>query len=179
MSDFKAKNLTYDKKQPAFLQRLKAEYAGDKNNVQFARPNKSRLKTGDEGEDDPAIVDETGESVGREVWEEMLRKEKEGDREGKGDGAAAEVKEAEAKDEMAREESRDGSRQKVAEVGAGKKRKVVKVIGDGRVNESSRTQGFSETHGEKEGGQKAKGEDSAKLKKRAKKIKLSFDDPGD
>jgi hypothetical protein len=183
MTHLNPKNLTYDKTQPAFLQRLKAEYAGDRNNVQFARPSKSRLKTGDAEEDEPMMVDERGERVSREEWEGMVRREREKGKEGEDEGEDGKGSSEEGKkDRINVEEKGDGEgpreknevrgKQKVAEVGGPKKRKVVKVVGDG--------DGDDEDHERlKESTEVADKDtkDATKPKKKAKKIKLSFDGP--
>ena len=75
---FNAKNLSYNKEDPSFLRKLKAEHGGDRSNVQIARPKKDRLKTGDDDEDEPTMVDEHGENLGKEEWEKMLKDEKDG-----------------------------------------------------------------------------------------------------
>ena len=171
MSAFNAKNLEYNREEPSFLRKLKAEHGGDRSNVQFARPKKDRLKTGDDGEDEPTIVDEHGESLGKGEWEEMLKKEKEAAREGgkeqEGDEHDGRVVNGEArKDEGARE------KQQMAEIGANKKRKVVRVIG-----EETATDGKNE---DPKGNEKPNEKPAASTtKKKTKKVKLSFDDPND
>ena len=179
MSDFKAKNLTYDKSQPAFLQRLRAEYSGDRNNVQFARPNKSRLKTGDAEEDDPTIVDEEGEGVSKEDYEEMLRREKEGEAVyDKEDEARKLTQKDTAEGEGEGEQVRE--KQKIAEVGGGKKRKAGKVVGD--FDEGDELHKVGDVAAEQKPNddkKKAASENMSKSKKKAKKVKLSFDEPGD
>ena len=37
------------------------------------------MRTGDADEDGPTITDEHGEGVGKEEWEQMLRKERDGE----------------------------------------------------------------------------------------------------
>ena len=179
MSGFKAKDLTYDKSQPAFLQRLRAEYSGDRNNVQFARPNKSRLKTGEAEEDDPTIVDETGEGVSKEDYEEMLRREKEGDT------SAPQADASDAAGRKSRVEARnhaqEGARemQQVAAVGGGKKRKVGKIVGEGVDNVEATGPEDTRTEITRDDSKKATTVESTKPKKKAKKVKLSFDEPQD
>lgn len=170
---FKAKDLTYNKQEPSFLRKLREEHGGVRNNVQIARPKKERLKTGDADEDEPTMVDEQGDNLGKERWEEMLRKEREG---GKDDaGGIGEV------DATGKEESRDGGeknrpreKQQMAEIGASKKRKAIRVVDEEKVADDSRaesksaiTKGLKSEHRPK----------VPKIPKKAKKIKLSFDEP--
>ncbi|RMZ79873.1 hypothetical protein DV737_g3224, partial [Chaetothyriales sp. CBS 132003] len=157
MGDFKAKNLTYDKSQPAFLQRLRAEFGGERNNVQFERPNKPRLQIGDAAEDGPTIVDESGEGVSKEEYERMLRGEEE---DAKGAGP-------DPRDGAGQEDTED------AQIGNAKKRKVGKVVGsEAEEVQMKRGQG----HGDTEKSTSATRDAGKAPKKRAKKIKLSFDD---
>ena len=169
-----SQKLEYEKQEPAFLRKLREQHGGPRNNVQFARPKKERLRTGDEGEDDPVIVDETGEDVAKDVWEERLRKEKEGISGGDGQ----EVDESD-KQPAALNHDTTREKQKTAEIGAAKKRKVAKVIAD---EESSKNTEVIESSATsvKTGADTVKTgtkEIQAKPKKKAKKIKLSFDDP--
>ena len=179
MSDFKAKNLTYDKTQPAFLQRLKAEYAGDRNNVQFARPNKSRLKTGDADEDEPTIVDEAGEGVSKEEYEGMLKRENGGEADAV-EGVGVGKDDDKESQEVVNRKGQARDKQKVAEVGVGKKRKAAKVVGNGdEVNNYSETATSAKESKQEDAKKELVSETSSKPKKKSKRIKLSFDDPGD
>ncbi|KAL2429598.1 hypothetical protein ABEF95_007963 [Exophiala dermatitidis] len=180
---FNAKNLSYNKQEPAFLRKLKGEFGGldGRHNVQIARPKKDRLKTGDD-DDDPVILDEQGERVEKEEFE---RRRREGD----------EVKEStptetgEAKVEGESGTNAERERQKVTEIGSStalKKRKVGKVVG---AEDEGEPDGKHETHEPPKKAQAAQKEaedgestntkkpGSGAAKKKAKKIKLSFDDP--
>ena len=168
--------LEYEKQEPSFLRKLREEHSGPRNNVQFARPKKDRLRTGDEGEDDPVIVDEAGEDVAKDVWEERLRRDKEGASGGDGDGQGPDEK---GKQSTISDHDATRDKQKIAEIGAAKKRKAGKVIAD---EESSKDTGGKKSSTtslnlEERTGTKAAGDIQAKPKKKAKKIKLSFDDP--
>lgn len=171
MSAFNAKNLEYNRQEPSFLRKLKAEHGGDRSNVQFARPKTDRLKTGDDDEDEPTIVDEHGDSLGKGEWERMLKKEKEEARErGKeqnGDEEGGRVTNGEGrKDEGARE------KQQVAEIGANKKRKAVRVFGE----ETAADRNKVDSKGNEKPHEKPA---TSTTKKKTKKVKLSFDDPND
>ena len=162
----KAKDLSYEATLPPFLQRLHAQNAGrgdlDRHEQPIARPE--RVKTSDE-DDGPTLVDESGEIVSKEEYEELtvngieedggsVTGELKGDGEPKASGAIQDCEGRKAE-------------QKVTDGTATKKRKVVKVVGD---------------QGE-EAGQKDKPKDETapekalkKAKKKAKPIKLAFDD---
>ncbi|KAG9791575.1 hypothetical protein ABEF93_001884 [Exophiala dermatitidis] len=181
---FNAKNLSYNKQEPAFLRKLKGEFGGldGRHNVQIARPKKDRLKTGDD-DDDPVILDEQGERVEKEEFERRMR---EGDE--VKESTPTETGEAKVEGESGTDAERE--RQKVTEIGSStalKKRKVGKVVG--AEDEGEPDLDGNETHEPPKKAQTAqkKVEDgestntkkpgSGAAKKKAKKIKLSFDDP--
>lgn len=164
MSSFNAKNLAYIKQEPSFLRKLREQHGSDRSNVQIARPKKDRLKTSDGDEDEPTIVDESGETVEKAEWEERLKKEQEGpgadQKAGNGDGDDGYVKSLET--------NTDGrEKQQIADLGATKKRKVGRVIG-------SEGEGGAMVSDDKKVEKKTT---STTIKKRPKKIKLSFDEP--
>jgi Domain of unknown function (DUF4604) len=68
---FNAKNLHYEKQEPAFLRQLKAENTSDRHNVSISRPRKARLETGDD--DGPTIVDEQGRSLTESEYQELIK----------------------------------------------------------------------------------------------------------
>jgi hypothetical protein len=121
----------------------------------------------EEAEDAPLVVDEEGNVVNVEVDKEGTLKES-AQLEDEGESNGTEVKKSE-----------DASK---ATFGA-RKRKVGKVIGEGAgenrdddrkgVDNSKGSSGDANTTGKKEDGDKAK---DKKPKKKAKKIKLSFDE---
>lgn len=173
---FNAKNLHYDKQEPAFLRRLKGEF-GDldgRHNVQIARPKKDRLKTGDDDEDEPVIVDEQGERIEKAEFE----------RRAKGDDnmeKAGTMEDAELSKVEGGESSEQTERQKVTEIGNAKKRKAVKVVVDGEEEDGNPTgegsrqseEPLKEMVSQMTSGKK----ETVAPKKKAKKIKLSFDEP--
>ncbi|KAF2103476.1 hypothetical protein NA57DRAFT_72451 [Rhizodiscina lignyota] len=156
---FKAKDLSYEAKEPAFLRRLRGEVAGsgdsDRHERQIARPK--RLKKDDEEDDGPTyVIEESGDTVSKADYEAMLAKDEEGpdaDETSKGpDGEAADAKEK--------------SKQQVAEAGQGmKKRKVGKVIGTAE-----------EDDGSPGDDKKEPAKKMAKKPRKKTKIKLSFED---
>ncbi|OAP62817.1 hypothetical protein AYL99_02044 [Fonsecaea erecta] len=177
---FNAKNLEYNKQEPAFLRRLKGEVGGldGRHNVQLPRPKKDRLKTGDDDEDQPVILDERGERVEKAEFERMMKggedtaKPEEGEQ-GGGTGAQAEGNPG----------SEHLERQKVTEIGSAtnaKKRKAGKIVGGededgGDVVDRAPKQ----KDGTKEKDEKPPAAKTGPVapKKKGKKIKLSFDDP--
>lgn len=171
--------LEFTKQEPAFLRKLREQHGGPRNNVQAPRPKKDRLRTGDDDEDEPVILDESGENVAKEDWEGMLKREKDGE-------AADGVNEGDEGSEQKAGESTTNSAnagvreaQKVAEIGAAKKRKVGKVIGEQEGEDDSsgkRTSDAAKSTSE-QSSKPQTGSITAKAKKKAKKIKLSFDEP--
>lgn len=155
---FNSKNLHYEKNEPAFLRKLRGEHGSDRNTFQAARPKRDRLNNNED--DGPTMVDENGASVSKEVYEAMIS--------GNGlDGKSGEVEEENAEDKKSTKESEASQEvlkdeQKMAKVGAAKKRKQVKVVGE-------ETEGDNPTEEKKEN----------PTKKPKKKVKLSFDEPED
>ena len=164
----KSKDLTYEASLPPFLQRLHAQKAGrgdpDKHETQFARPKRAK---DDDAEDGPTVIDESGENVSKEDLEklqngtegeddtkisELVRGETLDEGEPKASGA---IQEVDPKD-------RRRAEQKVTDGKATKKRKLVKAVGEATTDGE---------HEKAETGQGAK-----KAKKKAKPIKLAFDE---
>ncbi|KAH8902960.1 hypothetical protein BR93DRAFT_972294 [Coniochaeta sp. PMI_546] len=170
------KNLHYDTTLPPFLARLRGEAASNNDgpdpllvrNRRHAKPRSGSA----EAEDAPLVVDDDGNVVqGLSVGADGVVTERETDQSktaGDADGEQADgEKLAAGKDKEAMKE-----REKLAGIGAGKKRKVGKVVGsdDG---EGEKTEGKAGTS--KNGDSDVKAATPAK-KKKAKKIKLSFGD---
>lgn len=192
-SKFNAKNMHYEKQEPAFLRRFRSEAAGggdmDRHSVQTARPGKKPRLEMDE-DDGPTIVYESegGGNVGREEYEaltkskvdvddgEMVGHQGEGKiskdgGEGKGEGGVGEDtkngKSLAMSGAGAAGDEPEREKQKVADVGGMKKRKAGKIVG-GEDNEVETTVGPV-----------ARPTTSSKSKpsKAQKKVKLSFDEP--
>ncbi|WPG99801.1 Hypothetical protein R9X50_00262000 [Acrodontium crateriforme] len=149
----KGKDLVYDKSLPSFLQRLHAAKGAngdaDRHERQIARPTKARDVNEDDG---PTIVDETGETVTKDELEKMAADDGTKDETQAGEVESAGLKRPE-KDVM-------------IAVGATKKRKAAKVIGDDDEPSANSTAVPSE-----ESTKSVK-----KPKKKTKAIKLAFDD---
>jgi hypothetical protein len=179
---FNAKNLQYDKNEPAFLRRLKGQFSGldGRHNVQIARPKKDRLNTADD-DDDPVIVDESGETIGKDDFETRMNG---GDRKMDGnekEGAAAglvgvgEVLEGDG--------VKPAAKQTTAEIGLSKKRKAVKVIGEevGEAEDAKAATGKDNKSSDQadSGANTMQKKEAGTTQKKGKKIKLSFDEPED
>ncbi|KAI9820952.1 MAG: hypothetical protein M1832_003424 [Thelocarpon impressellum] len=167
---FNAKNLTYEKQEPAFLRKLKGQYGGDSERHErpLARPRK--LKADDE-DDEPVYVDEESQDTISKADYQALVETAAGDgprgaqAEGKADEAR--VAEVDAAGTGGAEPVRIG--ENVVGVGGRKKRKAVKVVkGDGDTSEPEDTPPVD----------RAKADGKATKRKKTK-LKLSFDDEGE
>ncbi|KAB5518036.1 hypothetical protein GE09DRAFT_1230712 [Coniochaeta sp. 2T2.1] len=174
------KNLHYDTTLPPFLARLRGQAASSDGpdpllvrNRRHAAPRSESQ----EAEDAPLVVDEGGNVVeglrvgaDGEVTEtdtpkDKHKKEEGGKEDGEGGREGGEKEKAELKEKE----------EKTAAIGAGKKRKVGKVVGAAD-DEGERT-GRSSKRGEKKGAEgDGKTAQPVAKKKKAKKIKLSFGD---
>ncbi|KAK5731271.1 hypothetical protein LTR15_001210 [Elasticomyces elasticus] len=163
MSKIKAKDLSYDQSLPPFLQRLHDQKAGRGDTDRHERPlarNMGKKGGGDE-DDGPTVVDESGETVSKEEMEQLEKKDAVAD-------AGENVKGRDVDDEETKmagalpppdQERIDGS----MTVGVmTKKRKMAKIVGDDNDDE-----------------QEQKTVAKPKGKKKAKAIKLAFDDTDD
>ncbi|KAJ8069342.1 hypothetical protein OCU04_002997 [Sclerotinia nivalis] len=185
MSKITPKNLSYNNTLPPFLQRLQANNTSSNGRHEFtiSRPSKVRDED-EEKESEPVVFDEvSGETLSKEEWE---RREKEKEEE----------EEEEGKDGVEGEGEGDGEGKETAVstkiavvgsgIGAGKKRKVGKIIGgsedddeDGERTDNGvpNKKDFGERKKEKStktgAGEKKKPKAAAK---KGKKIKLSFGD---
>ncbi|KAK5681818.1 hypothetical protein LTS10_006351 [Elasticomyces elasticus] len=165
MSKIKAKDLSYDQSLPPFLQRLHDQKAGRGDTDRHERPLARNMgkKGGDDEDDGPTVVDESGETVSKEEYAELEKKDADGSVKGE-DVDDKGVVMAGALPPPPEEERVDGS----MTVGVmTKKRKMAKVVGDEAGGDEA------EAVGEKKTVAKPKG------KKKAKSIKLAFDDAED
>ncbi|KAK1984536.1 hypothetical protein LZ30DRAFT_747820 [Colletotrichum cereale] len=165
MSDkITSKNLSYDTTIPPFLRALHAQAAGnaaDPDPILSKRRRAGKKRSdSEEAEDAPLVVDEEGNVVDVRVDkdggvdESALRKD------GEGDETAT-----------AKEERREA--EKLAGIGASKKRKAGKVVGGYTAEDAGNDKGVSKDaeKGDKDDG----GAKKKTVKKKGKKIKLSFD----
>ncbi|KAK4981980.1 hypothetical protein LTR50_007861 [Elasticomyces elasticus] len=168
---FKAKDLHFEKNDPPFLRRLRAEQAGKNldDRHERATPRPKRLKRdGDSDEDEPTyVVEESNDTLSKAEYEAMAAAGKSTAalcNAGPGTSASqsvtshAEEAEHDAKDDPVPERAR--VKQHVADAGPGpRKRKAVRVAGGG---------------GAEEGDGRAGGGAHRKVKKKTKAVKLSF-----
>ncbi|TKA23538.1 hypothetical protein B0A50_07116 [Salinomyces thailandicus] len=164
----KSKDLAYDSALPPFLQRLRDQNVGrdtDRHEREIARPR--RAKQAEEEEDGPTVVDEKGEVLGREQVDEMG---KDGRSESSvGGNVTGTLEEGGIAASGALPDETAGTKTQEAAVGVGKKRKAVKVVGE----ENAR--GAGEGVDEKTTDETEE-KPSKKMKKKAKPIKLAFND---
>ncbi|OJD15048.1 hypothetical protein AJ78_04671 [Emergomyces pasteurianus Ep9510] len=162
---FNAKNLSYDKREPAFLRKLRSEY-GDGSGFRNDRPNPrpTKMKDGDD-DDAPTYVDEeSNEVISKAEYDALVR----GDRDNKTEENSKNIGDENEQTKSGHEGDGDVQgkpqggkakpKQHFAEIGGAKKRKQAKVIGEDATGEEVR---------------KPSAPRKTKLKK---KIKLSFDD---
>lgn len=179
-----ANKLHYEKQEPAFLRRLRGEHSASdgRQNIQFARPKKDRLKPADD-DDEPTIVGEDGEVVGKEEFQRLVKGNV--DDGGEARGKDSEVGEGEVvrteedlEKERAGNKKEERERQKVAEVGGPRKRKAVKVVGGEGAGDVEDTKVIDQPTNGKDGGFPGVnlGKPKSKPDKKAKKVKLSFDE---
>ncbi|GJC81144.1 hypothetical protein ColLi_03982 [Colletotrichum liriopes] len=171
MSDkITSKNLSYDTTIPPFLRALHAQAAGnaaDPDPILSKRRRAGKKRSdSEEAEDAPLVVDDEGNVVDVRVDkdggvdEDALKKDREGD-----ETATATT--------AAKEERREA--EKLAGIGASKKRKAGKVVGGG--DDAAEDAGDDEDalKDAKKDGKDDEGAKKKAVKKKGKKIKLSFD----
>lgn len=184
------KNLHYDSTLPPFLARLKGQHLADAESpdpILASRRRAAKTRSAsEEAEDAPVIVDDEGNVVqGMRLGVDGTVKEEEGRGAIPGEEGAADKK-----GEGGGEETQDADKEeRVAAIGASKKRKAGKVVGadaedeggnDSVAEYKAATEGKGDLARLVKKGAEEKSKAPAKGKKKAKKIKLSFgDDDGD
>jgi hypothetical protein len=170
----KSKDLSYDNSLPPFLQRLHAQKAGlgdqDRHERPVARPKRAKAY---EEEDEPTVVDESGETVSKADLEKMtanpdLQTDDDG---GNVTGKLDDPGEALAAGALQDQATVPRSDQKVTDGTATKKRKVAKVVGG--ENDAPNQEDTATTKDEDESRAKKA---TKKTMKKMKPIKLAFDD---
>ncbi|KKK27338.1 hypothetical protein ARAM_000442 [Aspergillus rambellii] len=164
---YNAKNLAYEAKEPAFLQRLRGQYGTAVGGLERPISQRPRRPRDDNDDDAPTYVDaESNEVISKEEYAAMVgssdnQADPEKDDEGEEKtGGKAVRDEANTKQEK---EAPLTSKQNLAEIGGPRKRKQARVIGED-VQEAER--------------EDTRSKDSAprKPKQKKKKIKLSFEE---
>lgn len=186
-----SKNLSYDTTLPPFLARLHGQHqqhlSSDSPDPILAarrRPGARVRSASEEAEDAPLVVDERGNVVQLDVDEEsgdVVKGEEGSNTKGEAGGGDDGEK---GKESTARAAGSKDAAVKVAGIGAGKKRKVGRVIGVGEDGDDESREADSKRVATKTTESDAKPTTSAKQppKKKAKKkkIQLSFgDDDGE
>ncbi|KAL4988678.1 hypothetical protein BDW68DRAFT_158427 [Aspergillus falconensis] len=158
---FNAKNLAYDAKEPAFLQRLRGQYGNTSGGLERPSLRPRRVRDDNDHDDDgPTYVDaESNDVISKEDYEAMVN----------GDDLETKQPENGVKDTDAVADQ-DGdskkaetvpSKQYVTEIGGLRKRKQAKAVGE-QIEEA---------------GKEVRPEESGRRKpKQKKKIKLSFEE---
>ncbi|KAF2658616.1 hypothetical protein K491DRAFT_652523 [Lophiostoma macrostomum CBS 122681] len=162
---FKAKDLTYDAKEPTFLRRLRGEVTGD-DSARHERPipRNKRLKQDDEEDAPTYVLEESNQSLTKAEYEALIagKSEPETGTTETDAQTGSNVTNVEAKDAAIKP-----NKDNIAEVGkTSKKRKAVKVIGEPEDEEKRDTT-------------KSDNKPTKKAKKKTKPVKLSFGDQGE
>lgn len=172
-----SKNLSYDDSLPPFLARLRNQHASssaEPDPILASRRRAAKPRSAsEEAEDGPLVVDEEGVTVsGVKVGKDgTVTKDQDNEEDG------------ENKSRETGGETEKGKEENVAAIGAGKKRKVGKIVGG--ADEDDEGEGSAQAASKYMETTKAKKDDKKKElskggKKKAKKIKLSFgDEEGD
>lgn len=154
--------------EPAFLQKLRGQY-GDQSG-RLERPSNRPRKSKDDKDDDdaPVYVDETSnEVISKEEYQALVQEVAPG---GKEDDASKDPSAAPGDSKAQHKPESTAKQSNLTEVGGQRKRKQVKVVGEGERPEKPETQETQETP-------ETQPKASAPRKpKKAKKIKLSFDE---
>lgn len=157
-------------KEPAFLQKLRGQYGNSSGRLErpAARPRKVKDSKDDDDDDEPVYIDEeSNEVISKEEYRALTgdsTTEKEGDATLKGQSTT------EGKDKTHTQEMSTTAKQNnLTEVGAQRKRKQAKVVGEDK-EEGEQTRPGNEPD---EAQPKAP---ATRKPKKAKKIKLSFEE---
>ncbi|KAF2087489.1 hypothetical protein K490DRAFT_65877 [Saccharata proteae CBS 121410] len=165
---FNAKNLSYDRQEPAFLRRLKGQQAGDADRQERPVARPKRLKNDEEDDGPTYVVEDSGDTLSKEQYAALVAGKDATEPEGEKEDADADAEAKNGPDEEKNENAALKSKQKVAEIGAAsRKRKAVKVGGGADEEEEDAAENSATAKKEKP---------TKKPKKKAKAVKLSFGD---
>ncbi|KAF7718532.1 Uncharacterized protein PECH_003658 [Penicillium ucsense] len=161
--------LAYEANEPAFLQKLRGHYGGNSGRLERPAARPRKLKDKNEDDDDaPVYVDETSnEVISKTEYEALVR----GVSDEKPDNSCgtSEAGEQGERNVQSQSENQLSRQQKnLLEIGGPKKRKQARLVGDDEQSESAAEQAKLQALPSKPQGDKKA--------KKAKKIKLSFDD---
>jgi hypothetical protein len=158
-----SKNLSYSSSLPPFLARLHAQaggVAGPDPLLAAQKRSAKKRSSSEEAEDAPLVVDEQGNTVSLEFEKDGTVKETE----------AAGIEETITKSPNVDEKPEKRDADSKASIGA-RKRKVGKVIGENANHDSEK----DEDNKQNKSIGRSEATSDKKVKKKAKKIKLSFD----
>ncbi|KAL3474132.1 hypothetical protein BJX99DRAFT_232233 [Aspergillus californicus] len=155
-----AKNLSYDAKEPAFLQRLRGHYGNTSGSLERPISQRPRRPRDVDDDDSPTYVDaESNEVISKKDYEAMVNPV---DKQAKSDEVNGEEKPTAENGADPKEAA--SSKQNLAEIGGPRKRKQAKVVAD-----------VADEVQEAEQAPRPKDSRPPKTKKK-KKIKLSFEE---
>ncbi|KAI1134855.1 hypothetical protein F5Y05DRAFT_416749 [Hypoxylon sp. FL0543] len=167
-----SKNLSYSSDLPPFLARLRGQHQQQRDSdspdpILAARRRAARPRSAsEEAEDAPVVVDENGNTVTFPSGADE-------------DGPETKDARVDSKDDA----KRDKDKEKIAGIGASKKRKVGRVVGGGEDDEEDNAAKASSRSKEDKHAPDSNPKDTKSTmkqgKKKAKKVKLSFGDDGD
>jgi len=161
----KSKNLHYEANEPSFLRKLKAQYTGPQAGRQEYQAARARKQMFDDTDDDPTYVGEDSNVIiSKSDVDKMMQKRDDSQAEQAGckPEPEADIEDAEGKPTIVGKEE-GALKETMAAIGGTSKRRIAQVIGESGSKEDS--------------GPKAPLHKSEKKHmKKAKKIKLSFDD---
>jgi hypothetical protein len=168
---FKSKDLAYEKKQPAFLQRIRNAQVDsgvdtDRHERQIARPRGAPKATNDDDDAPTYVMDDSNNTLSKQEYEALLAEEKAQENNVKIEDAAAQadlVKPVAVSGSAQDAKAESRAKQEVTEVGkTQKKRKAARVIG-----------GDDEADQATDSGEKAD-KPMKKTRKKVKAVTLSF-----
>jgi len=176
----KSKDLAYNAKEPAFLQRIRGIQAGsgidaDRHERPIARPGRL-TKSGNDEDDAPTyVVEDSGNTLSKEEYEALLAKETQPDgEEGKNGTVVDKFADAPVTTKQdAGPAQADAIDEKVA---ARTKQDVTEVGGAQKKRKAARVVGGAEESGEADDKDEDIPKATKKMKKKVKPVKLSFGD---
>jgi hypothetical protein len=162
--------LEFDKTQPAFLRRLRGEISGqvddpDRHVNQVARPTRPKRLEADEDDGPTYVMEDTYATLTKEEYEALVNGDS---KDAKGDAPAEEKMSLEGN------EKPKPTTQKMAGIGATKKRKAAKIIGVDEEDQIVKDVSLGKPDNEASG--TLKSTEKKALKKKKTKVKIDFGD---
>lgn len=160
-----SKNLSYSSSLPPFLARLHAQAGGAAGPDPLLAAQKRSAKkrsSSEEAEDAPLVVDEHGNALDLELDKDGTIKDQDND-------------EPEEEGKKTADKSAKQDNEARATTGT-RKRKVGRAIGDAATDEADKDESMGGNKSKSSGDKEKSAPADKKVKKKAKKIKLSFDE---